>query len=166
LESTLSGNEFKRGNMLMLPDSLFEKLSSSLRESSIIFEPRPKNFFKTFPIVERELTKALPDWNVIRRATRSCQKTELMALLEKVKLLRQKQKMKEFNRIVSQILRVRKSGFAVQEIEDPEDSSRIVHEPDRLRMIFSGKYRNLFASDVPRSPFNVLKIDLITIQEI
>jgi len=50
----------------------------------MVFEPKPKSFFKAIPIiVERELERAFPDWNVVRRVVRSCQRIEFMALMER-----------------------------------------------------------------------------------
>jgi len=56
---------------------------------------------------------------------------------------------------LGQVLRLRKTGLAVQEIEDPEDPSQVICEPEKLRAILSNKYRALFASDSFRIPFSV-----------
>jgi hypothetical protein len=91
----------------------------------------------------------------VRRALWSCNKLEFWTLLEKVNGLRKDQELKEFHRIVGDILQIRKSGASVREIEDPLVQGQIISEPSELREVLSAKYCVLFASNDYRTPFEV-----------
>lgn len=130
----------------LAPQEFFRELSSRLKMHATIFEPKPKNYFKVRLAVETELTKVKPDWKRVRKALWSCNKLEFWALLERARSLRQDQELKEFHRIIGDILKVRKASLSVREIEDPLAQGQVISDPNKLREILSTKYCELFTS--------------------
>ena len=123
------------------------------------------NYFKVIQIFEDEFVHPSPSWKRITNAIISCKKTEFLALTEKAKRHKQENNLKEFHRIVQNVMKLRKQNTSVQEIVDPLDIHLIIHEPDKLRHIFSDKYCTLFNSNAPRTPFQIEPIDSTTLEE-
>jgi hypothetical protein len=96
----------------------------------------------------------------------SCRGIEFEALMAKLVELRHSNEMKEFHFIVGSLLRVRKTAFSANEIENPPGSGEVTYEPEEIRSLISGKYRQLFDSDCPRRAFEVGYIEPATCSEI
>lgn len=148
------------------PMDLFQEISRRSRSHSIIFEPKPMNYFKVIHLAENELIKPSPDWKRIKKAVCSCRKTEFLALLGEAKLLKDENHLKEFHRIVENVKKLRKQNSSVHEITNPEDPSRVVYEPQKLRKLLSEKYRLLFNSHTVRQPFGVGEISPVSQEEL
>ncbi len=96
----------------------------------------------------------------------NCRRTEFLALLEGAKDWKRENQLKEFHRIIQNIMRIRKSNTSVTEIEDPNNTAQIIHEPDKLRQILLEKYQNLFKSSTVRPSFEIREISHIGREEI
>ena len=73
--------------------------------------------------------------------------------------------LKEFHRIIQNVMRLRKQNGAVYELDDPNDVSQVIHEPERLRRTLSDKYQTLFSSAMLRQPFEVGQISFVKKEE-
>jgi len=134
--------------LLALPAAdFFQELSLRLKVSATIYEPKSMSFFRAIKIVEEELKQVVPDWKKVRRVVLSCNRTEFLLLLEEIDALRRGNELKEYYNKVSSILKVRKVGLTVHEIENPSNPDEILHEPSQLKEVLSSKYRTLFATD-------------------
>ena len=116
--------------------------------------------------MEDELKHPLPNWKRVRRAVSSCKRTEFLALLEEAKFHKRTNELKEYHRIVQNIMMIRKQNASVQEIEDPQEAGQVIYEPERLRKTLSEKYRLLFESANSRPPFHVGEIQSVTQEEL
>jgi hypothetical protein len=137
----------------------FRKLSGLISGRAIIFEPKPRSYFRTIDIVERELRSVSVDWAKVKRAIRSCRGTEFLALMKKLNDLRASSQMREFHTIIGGLLRVRKKAYVADQIENPEVPGEIVHDPLIVASLISSKYRQLFSSDDDRPAFEVGRSD-------
>ena len=137
------------------PFEFFQELSRRSRLQSIIFVPKPTNYFKVINTVEEELRLPSPNWKRVRKTIISCGRTEFLALLEKAKTCKLDNQMKEFHSIIQNVLRIRKQNCSVQELEVSEDKGQIVYQPEKLQKILSDKYQCLFDSATKRAPFDV-----------
>ena len=118
--SKLLDNDHDADKLLSLPAAeLFQELSRRLRSSATIYEPKSMNFFRAIKTVEDELKQIAPNWKKVRRVVLSCNRTEFLLLLEEIDALRRGDELKEYYNKVSSILKVRKVGLSVQEIENP-----------------------------------------------
>jgi len=86
--------------------------------------------------------------------------------LEEAKSYKDENHLKEFHRIVQNIMKLRKQNSSVHELTDPKDPSRVIYEPDELRRLLSEKYRLLFCSNTPREPFVINEISPTSEMEI
>ena len=170
LEDILGKEEEDNGEDSVLykrkPIEFFLKLSHYSRSHSIISEPRPMNYFKTIQLVEEELKHPSPNWKRVGRAVSSCKRTEFLALLEEAKSHKLTNELKEFHRIVQNIMKIRKQNTSVHEIEDPQVAGQVIYEPERLKKALSEKYRLLFGSATQHPPFQVGKIQYVTQEEL
>jgi hypothetical protein len=148
------------------PIDFFREVSRRSQSHAIIREPRPMNYFKAIHLVETELTQPSPDWKRIRKAISSCKRTEFLALLDDAKSYKDENHLKEFHRIVQNIMKMRKQNSSVHELTDPKDPGRVIYEPDKLQRLLSDKYRLLFCSDSPREPFAIGEISPTSEEEI
>ena len=132
----------------------------------MVSEPKPMNYFKVIHIVENELDRPFPDWNRIQKAIIGCKGTEFLALMDEAKSCRELNSLKEFHRIVQNVLKLRKQSNSVTELEDPQDAGQVIHEPERLRKTLTDRYQTLFASSRRRLPLDVGEIDPIGEEEV
>src|SRR5262249_5265689 len=143
-----------------------EEISLRLRAYSVIFEPKPKNFFKVIELVEDEFKGSSPDWTRIRRAISSCKNLEFHALVNEAYTRKIEGDWKTFHRIVQWILKLRKRSNSVREIEDPVEPGQVIHDPNKLWEVLSNKYRQLFLSDSDHTPFVVGTIRPTSLSEV
>ncbi len=154
-------------NLLHLPpESFFEEVSRRLQSHSVIFEPKPKSFFKVIEVVENELKGRFPNWNRVRREISSCKSLEFLALINEANSRKLEGDWLNFHKIVRSILGVRKNSASIREIEDPQEEGCVIHDPAKLQAVLSNKYKELFMSDSPRDPFMFEEIEPTSLEEV
>jgi hypothetical protein len=166
LSEDIANGTMDHGLYELGPIDFFQRLSYHSRMHSIVFEPKPMNYFKVIQMVEEELSQSSPNWERIRKAVSRCKRTEFLALLEKAKSCKLENDLKSFHMIVQNIMKLRKQNTSVHEIDDPQDAGQVIHEPERLRRTLSEKYQLLFGSTTSREPFQVGDISPATNEEI
>jgi exonuclease III len=165
LGDLVASDEFER--LTKLPAlKFFRKLSGRISDRAIMFEPRPKSYFRAIFCIDEEMRSPIVDWGKVTKMIMSCKGIEFEALMGKLVELRHSNEMKEFHFIVGSLLRVRKTAFSANEIENPSGSGEVTYEPEEIRSLISKKYRQLFASDCPRRAFEVGYIEPVTSEEI
>ena len=165
LRDMIASDEFER--LLKLPAlKFFRKMSGRISDRAIMFEPRPKSYFRAIFCIDEELRSPVVDWRKVTKMIMSCKGIEFEALMGKLVELRHSNEMKEFHFIVGSLLRVRKTAFSANEIENPSGSGEVTYEPGEIRSLISKKYRQLFASDYPGETFEVGYIEPTTCDEI
>jgi len=165
LKDIIASDEFEK--MARLPVlKFFRKMSGRISDRAIVFEPRPRSYFRAIFCIDQEMKSPVVDWKRISRMVMSCRGIEFEALMRKLVELRRSNEMKEFHFIVGSLLRVRKKAFSANEIESPSGSGEVTYEPEEIRSLISRKYRQLFASDSYREDFEVGYIEPATCEEI
>ena len=165
LRDMIASDEFER--LTKLPAlKFFRKMSGRISDRAIMFEPRPKSYFRAIFCIDEEMRSPVVDWRKVTKMIMSCRGIEFEALMGKLVELRRSNEMKEFHFIVGSLLRVRKTAFSANEIENPSGSGEVTYEPEEIRSLISKKYRQLFASDCPRRAFEVGYIEPTTCEEI
>jgi hypothetical protein len=161
----IASDEFDR--LTKLPAlKFFRKMSGRISDHAIMFEPRPKSYFRAIFCIDEEIRSPMVDWRKVTKMILSCKGAEFEALMGKLVELRQSNEMKEFHFIVGSLLKVRKTVFSANEIENPAGSGEVTYEPEEIRSLISKKYRQLFASDCPREAFEVGYIEPTTYNEV
>jgi hypothetical protein len=165
LRDMIASDEFEE--LTKLPAlKFFRKMSGRISNRAIMFEPRPKSYFRAVFCIDEEMRSPVVDWRKVTKMIMSCRGIEFEALMGKLVELRRSNEMKEFHFIVGSLLRVRKTAFSANEIENPSGSGEVTYEPEEIRSLISKKYRQLFASDCPRRAFEIGYIEPTTCEEI
>jgi len=126
--------------LLRLPsENFFEEISCRLRTHSIVYESKPKSFFKVIQVVEDELKGRFPNWNRIRNEMSSCERLEFHALVDKANSHKLEGDWKKFHMIIKNILGTRKASASVQEIEDPGEQRQVLHDSIKIQSILLSK---------------------------
>jgi len=103
------------------PEDFFIEVSLRLSSYAIIFEPKPKSYFKVIQLVEDEIEGRYPDWCRIRKVISSCKSLEFQALVNEANVRKQEGDWRNFHRIVKSILGIRKNSASVRKLDEPSE---------------------------------------------
>jgi hypothetical protein len=148
------------------PEDFFIEVSLRLSSYAIIFEPKPKSYFKVIQLVEDEMEGRYPDWCRIRKVISSCKSLEFQALVNEANVRKQEGDWRNFHRIVKSIIGIRKNSASVRELDDPSEPGQTIYDPERLRKILSDKYQDLFMTKSNRAPFVIENIEPTSPEEV